>query len=143
MKNKKECKQSMYEIPTKIEGKQYSLYKLEEALKPIGYSIGGGWDYDQGYFDFKMANDEGYQFLRVPFTPVDGELDTRGVVVQLGKPFILNHVYQEAVDDEAGVGVAAAGFDQFAEPKDRDGDIPKKYIDFGKELVRELEQILS
>ena len=56
-----------------------------------------------------MANDEGYQFLRVPFTPVDGELDTRGVVVQLGKPFILNHVYQEAVDDEAGVGVAAAG----------------------------------
>ena len=39
----------MYEIPTKIEGKQYSLYKLEEALKPIGYSIGGGWDYDQGY----------------------------------------------------------------------------------------------
>ncbi|MCM3457381.1 YugN-like family protein [Heyndrickxia oleronia] len=133
----------MYEIPTKIEGKQYSLYKLEEALKPIGYSIGGGWDYDQGYFDFKMANDEGYQFLRVPFTPVDGELDTRGVVVQLGKPFILNHVYQEAVDDEAGVGVAAASFDQFAEPKDRDGDIPKKYIDFGKELVRELEQILS
>ncbi|MGE6257584.1 YugN-like family protein [Heyndrickxia sporothermodurans] len=132
----------MYKIPSKIDGKQYQLYELEQILKPIGYSIGGGWDYDQGYFDFKMANDEGYQFLRVPFTPIDGQLDTRGVVVQLGTPFILNHVYQEEMDDHAGVGNAAAAFDQFAEPKDEDGDISKKYINYGKELVRELEHLI-
>lgn len=139
---KKGVRSSMYKIPSKIEGKQFQLYKLEQLLKPKGYSIGGGWDYDQGYFDMKMANDDGYQFLRVPFTPVDGQLDTRGVVVQLGIPFILNHVYQNDVDDDAGVGYAAAAFDQFAEPKDEDGNIPKKYIDYGKELVRELEHIL-
>lgn len=132
----------MYRIPSKIEGKQFPLYKLEQILKPNGYSIGGGWDYDQGYFDFKMSNDGGYHFLRVPFTPVNGQLDTRGVVVQLGTPFILHHVYQDGIDEQGDVGAVAATVDQFAEPKDEDGEIHKKYIDFGKELVRELELIL-
>ncbi|MGE8207528.1 YugN-like family protein [Heyndrickxia sp. NPDC080065] len=132
----------MYEIPSKIEGKQYQLYKLEQLLKPNGYSIGGGWDYDQGYFDYKMANDDGYQFLRVPFTPIDGQLDSPNVVVQLGTPFLLNHVYQEELDDNAGIANLAASFDQFAEPKDEDGDIQKKYISFGKELVSQLENML-
>ncbi|KQL53216.1 hypothetical protein AN964_06635 [Heyndrickxia shackletonii] len=132
----------MYRIPSKIEGKQFELYKLEQELKPIGYSIGGGWDYDQGYFDFKMADDDGYQFLRVPFRPIEGALDSDGAIVELGTPFILTHVYQNDLDDYTGSGNVSASFDQFAEPKDEDADTPKKYIDFGKELVRELENIL-
>jgi len=132
----------MYKIPSQIEGEHFELYKLEQMLKPIGYSIGGGWDYDHGFFDFKMADDDGYHFLRLPFSSIEGALDTDGTIVELGTPFILTHVYQNDLDDFAGIGNVSASFDQFAEPKDEDADIPKKYVDFGKELVRELEQIL-
>ncbi len=51
----------MIEIPSRLEGKQFQLYHLEEQLKPMGYTIGGGWDYDHGYFDYKIADDVGYQ----------------------------------------------------------------------------------
>jgi hypothetical protein len=132
----------MYKIPSKVEGKQYELYKLEQVLKPIGYSIGGGWDYDKGYFDFKIADNDGYQFLRLPFTPVEGALDSDGTIVELGTPFLLTHVYQEDLDDLADTGNISASFDQFSEPKDKDAETPKKYVDFGKELVRELEQVI-
>ena len=51
-------------IQSKLEGCTYALYKLEEVMKPLGYSIGGNWDYDKGCFDYKIDEEEGYQFLR-------------------------------------------------------------------------------
>lgn len=32
---------AMREIHSNIEGKQYHLFKLEQLLKPMGYTIGG------------------------------------------------------------------------------------------------------
>ena len=32
--------------------------------------------------------------------------------------------------------------DQFAEPKDPDGDVKRKYVNIGKVLIQELENIL-
>ncbi|MBL1705764.1 hypothetical protein ELE02_42005, partial [Klebsiella pneumoniae] len=40
----------MIPIQSKLEGRTYALYKLEEVMKPLGYSIGGNWDYDKGCF---------------------------------------------------------------------------------------------
>lgn len=95
----------MIELPLRLEGKQFQLYHLEEQLKPLGYVIGGGWDYDHGYFDYKIADDLGYQFLRVPFRAVDGQLDSHGTTVELGRPFLLAHKYQQGIDDFADVAM--------------------------------------
>ncbi|AMX82482.1 hypothetical protein GS3922_01580 [Geobacillus subterraneus] len=132
----------MIEIPSRLEGKQFSLHQLEQTLKPLGYAIGGGWDYDHGYFDYKIADHLGYQFLRVPFQAVDGQLDSHGTTVELGRPFLLAHKYQRGIDDFADVGNAGAAFNQFAEPQDPDATVPEPYISVGKALVQELERRL-
>jgi len=133
----------VYEINSTIEGKEFNLHKLEQLMKPKGYVSGGNWEYDRGFFDYKMADDDGYQFLRIPFTAVWGELDTPGVVVKLGTPFVLSHVYQKGLDDHADSSNMSASFNQFSEPEDPDGSLDEKYIQMGKDLVNELETILS
>ncbi|WJE52296.1 YugN-like family protein [Bacillus cereus] len=133
----------MIPIQSNLEGHTYALFKLEETLKPLGYSIGGNWDYDKGCFDYKIDEEDGYQFLRVPFTAVEGELDVPGVMVRLETPYLLSHVYQDELDDQVNtLAAGTSGLDQFAEPKDADGNIKRKYIDIGKVLVQELERRL-
>lgn len=142
-KNIAERMRDLFPIQSDLEGHTYALFKLEQVLKPLGYTIGGNWDYDKGCFDYKIDEEEGYQFLRVPFTAVEGELDVEGVVVRLDQPYLLSHIYQDELDDQ--VNTFAAGvtaLDQFAEPKDSDGDIKEKYIEIGKALVREVEKHL-
>jgi hypothetical protein len=132
----------MIEIPSRLEGKNFQLYKLEEQLKPLGYMIGGNWDYDHGYFDYKIDDEDGYQFLRIPFKAVDGQLDSHGTTVEIGRPFLLSHQYQSGLDDHADVGNLGAAFNQFSEPQDPDAAFPEKYISVGKVLVQELEHRL-
>ena len=89
----------MIELPSKVEGKQFDLFKLEQKLKPIGYSIGGNWDYDHGAFDYKINDhEESYQFLGYHLQRVDGQLDAQNCTVKLGRPFLLSHEF------EAGTG---------------------------------------
>lgn len=133
----------MIQIESTLEGKRFRLHKLEQALKPKGYVIGGNWDYESGSFDYKMADDGGYQFLRLPFTAAEGQLDSDGAVVRLGTPYVLSHVYQRGLDDFAGSGALSGSFNQFSEPQDPDGQIKEKYVLMAKERVRELEALLS
>jgi hypothetical protein len=130
----------MIEVPSQLEGHSFNFYRLEQELKPLGYVIGGNWDYDHGYFDYKIDDEVGYQFLRVPFTSVDGQLDSQNTTVQIGRPFLLSHKYQIGLDDQ--VGGNSPTFNQFSEPQDSDAQFPEKYIDLGKSLVKELEDLL-
>lgn len=132
----------MIEIPSELEGKSFDLYKLEQKLKPIGYAIGGNWDYDKGSFDYKIDNQEGYQFLRLPFHAIDGQLDVRGCTVELGRPFLLSHLYEAGLDDHAHTAVISGSFNQFSEPTEKDAEFPEEYINLGKSLVKELEALL-
>lgn len=133
----------MIEIPSKIEGNQFDLYKLEQLLKPLGYSLGGNWDYDHGAFDYKIADQDGYQFLRLPFKAVDGQLDARSCTVELGRPLLLSHLYQDGLDDHAHSDNSSATFNQFQEPIDKDASFPEKFRGEGKTLVQELEMMLN
>lgn len=132
----------MIEVPSKIEGRTFSLYRLEQELKPLGYVIGGNWEYDHGYLDYKIDDEVGYQFLRVPFKAIDGQLDSQNTTVQLGRPFLLSHNYQIGLDDDVMVSNGSATLNQFSEPQDPDAQFPVKYIDLGKSLVKELEDLL-
>lgn len=133
----------MIPIRSSVEGQVFRLDDLEQKLKPIGYDIGGNWDYDHGYFDYKIDDEVGYQFLRVPFKAVDGQLDSNGCTVRLQQPFLLSHKYQRGLDDNVHVSNFKASFDQFSEPEDPDADFPKELVQVGKSLVKELEQILG
>jgi hypothetical protein len=132
------------ELSSSVVGKQYDLFKLEQLLKPKGYAIGGNWDYDHGYFDYKLDNQEdGYQYLRLPFRAVDGQLDSRNCTVELQTPFLLSHEYQDDIDqDHSAIGNASALYNQFQEPKNKDAEVPSNLIDRGKALIQELETIL-
>ncbi|WP_216830952.1 YugN-like family protein [Alkalihalobacterium elongatum] len=131
----------MIQLNSAIENKQFKLQHLEEKLKPLGYVIGGNWDYDHGFFDYKVDQTVGnYVFLRVPFKAVDGELDQKGVKVELGKPFLLNHDFQESLDDN--ILEYNSFMNQFAEPENKDAEVPQDMITSGQSLVQELEATL-
>ncbi|MFB5664267.1 YugN-like family protein [Alteribacillus sp. HJP-4] len=130
----------MKQVQSRVENHQFVLYDLEKKLKPLGYVIGSGWDYDHGSFDYRMANEGEYHFFRIPFKAIDGELEQKGVKVELGCPFLLTHKYEDGIDEE--VTTSHSLVDQFAEPEDKDAEIPQKYIDMGKRLNKELEETL-
>ncbi len=132
----------MIQIQSKLDGEQFELNELEYTLKPLGYDIGGGWDYDHGTFDYKLDDEQGYMYLRVPFQAIKGELDKNDCIVSIRTPYLLHHVYQRGLDDHAGVGNAAASINQFSEPQDPDGSIDDKWIQLGEEMVRDLEELL-
>ncbi|WP_257349636.1 YugN-like family protein [Pseudalkalibacillus decolorationis] len=132
----------MKEIVSKLEGEEYELNELEYTLKPLGYDIGGGWEYDHGSFDYKLDDDEGYMYLRVPFKAIKGELERPGCIVEIQSPYLLHHVYQIGLDDNVTAGNTSATLNQFSEPQDADGSIDEKWVEAGEKLVRELEDQL-
>ncbi|WP_413378728.1 YugN-like family protein [Alkalihalobacillus sp. 1P02AB] len=134
----------MLALPSAVEGKQFKLKHLEDELKPLGYSIGGNWDYDHGFFDYKIDQQEQYIFFRLPFKAIDGELDQRGVSVELGQPFLLAHEYQSGIDNEdtPGSGVLVSSINQFSSPTNKDAEIPSKFMTVAQNLISELELTL-
>ena len=48
----------MISLPSELENRSFSLYHLEQTLKPLGYVISGGWEYDRGFFDYKIDDEE-------------------------------------------------------------------------------------
>jgi hypothetical protein len=132
----------MKPIKSKIENEYIALNEAEEALKGLGFSYGGNWEYDHGYFDYKLDDEVGYTFLRIPFKATEGELDKRETVIQLGEPFVLTHKYQIGLDDNVGAGSVSGSFNQFAEPQDPDATIDKKWLPIAADLVKKVEAAL-
>ncbi|MFA9560234.1 YugN-like family protein [Evansella sp. AB-rgal1] len=131
----------MIEVQSSLENKEIKLSHLEQKIKPLGYVIGGGWEYDHGYFDYKMVDEGEYLFVRLPFSAVDGDLDTKGVTVRLGRPFLLSHQYEDGLDHTNEEDPNPL-FNQFAAPENPDATFPYEHINVGKEYVRELEQVI-
>lgn len=132
----------MKSIKSKLENGFFALNEAEDVLKSMGFSYGGNWDYDHGYFDYKLDDEEGYTFLRIPFKAVEGELEKSETTIQIGVPFLLAHKYQIGLDDNAGAGNLSGSVNQFSEPQDPDATIDKKWIGIGKELLKKAEEQL-
>ncbi|WP_059173628.1 YugN-like family protein [Bacillus sp. FJAT-27445] len=132
----------MIPIKSNVEGKDYSFKVLEDTLKPLGYSVGGNWDYDKGFFDYKINDDGAYHFFRVPFQAVDGELDGGNPRVRIGTPFLLAHEYQDGVDKGGNIGNVSASVNQFQSPEDKDAPIDSEYLKITDDLIAKLEEAL-
>ena len=44
----------MISLPSELENRSFSLYHLEQTLKPLGYVISGGWEYDRGFLTIRL-----------------------------------------------------------------------------------------
>ncbi|MBM7570915.1 YugN-like family protein [Aquibacillus albus] len=132
----------MVPVDSSLENHVLPLHELEKHLKPLGYVIGNNWDYDEGFVDYKMADDDGYQFIRIPFKTEQGMLDSPGAIIRLGKPFVLTHKYQDDVEASADNGVFQGSVNQFQEPVDPDADVPDKYVEKGRRLIEQVEHVL-
>lgn len=57
----------MLALSSAVEGRHFKLHDLEKKLKPIGYVIGGGWEYEHGFFDYKVDQNEATYFCECHF----------------------------------------------------------------------------
>ncbi|PEJ57331.1 MULTISPECIES: YugN-like family protein [unclassified Bacillus (in: firmicutes)] len=133
----------MYPLKSKLENEIFPLNDIEGKLKNHGFVIGANWDYDHGSFDLLMRDDDGYQYLRLPFNVTSGSLDMNGAVIQFESPFLLTHVYNEGLDDNIGYeGNLTGSLNQFQEPIDPDAKVPRKYQIKGFEILKKIEDEL-
>ena len=136
----------MIPLQSSIIGETFKLALLEDQLKPLGYTIGSNWEYDHGYLDYTIDQENGYTVLRIPFHTKYGELGQKGTTVTLDTPFILAHQYQDDLDDYTSSGSVplqvSSVFNQFSEPVKKDGEVDEKYVPVAQNLIKEVESLL-
>ncbi|MGP4070525.1 YugN-like family protein [Halobacillus sp. B29] len=134
----------MIPLSSSLTGKVFRFTDAELALKPIGFKLSDNWDYEHGYFDYKIDDHVGYQFIRLPFTMESGSMDapTDYATIRMEEPFLLSHKYNPGLDDNVKEGNFRAIFDQFSEPVDKDASFPEEHISTGQEVLAEAEHAL-
>lgn len=134
----------MIPLSSAITEQQFTLEEVEQGLTPLGFKLSDNWDYEHGYFDYKIDDHVGYQFLRLPFVVISGSLDSPSdyATVQMQEPFLLSHKYNPGLDDNVKEGNFRAIFDQFQEPVDKDASFPEEHIGTGREILAQAEQQL-
>ncbi|MFG6148188.1 YugN family protein [Halobacillus sp. B23F22_1] len=134
----------MLTLESDLTNKFFVYHEMEQALGPIGFKLSDNWDYDHGYFDYKIDDQEGYLFLRLPVEVMGGFMDPpdESTMVKVKNPFLLYHQYQDSLDDHVREGNFRASFDQFQEPKNKDAEFPQEFVDAGREVLKEAEQAL-
>ncbi|NBI30284.1 YugN family protein [Chengkuizengella marina] len=132
----------MKPIQSKIENKEDLFSNIYKGLKPLQFSLGSNWEYDHGYFDHAL-DDKSQVWLRIPFQvtsgQLDGEIENQSTMIQIRTPFVLKHVYNEGLDQEASIRTYGALLDQFQTPLDKDAEIEEMWILKAEELIKEVE----
>lgn len=131
----------MIQINSGIENQLFAFDDLENILKRLQFVIGGNWEYDHAFFDYKLeSDDEKYVYLRIPVSTEIGNLDEAGAQVRIGKPLVLAHRFESGIDHD---GPQRAGMlNQFQTPEEKDADVDEIYIEQAKEIIKQVEQAL-
>ncbi|WP_226580137.1 YugN-like family protein [Halobacillus litoralis] len=134
----------MIPLSSPITGQAFMFDEVEKSLKTIGFKLADNWDYEHGYFDYKIDDHVGYQFIRLPFVVTSGSLDAPGdyAMIEMKEPFLLSHKYNPGLDDNVKEGNFRAIFDQFQEPVDKDASFPEEHVQAGRDLLTQVEQLL-
>ncbi|QAS54693.1 YugN-like family protein [Halobacillus litoralis] len=134
----------MIPLSSPLTGSVFTFDDVEKELKALGFTLADNWDYEHGYFDNKIDDHVGYQFIRLPFVVTSGSLDAPSdhALIQMEEPFLLSHKYNPGLDDNVKEGNVRAIFDQFQEPVDKDASFPEEHISAGEDLLHQVEQAL-
>lgn len=135
----------MQTLTSSLTGRQLEFDHLINQLNPLEFTLGGGWDYDQGSLDRYL--DEGHKvWLRIPFQVVSGTLDgdtlATDALVRIGDPYVLKHVYNEGMDETAPVNTFGALVNQFQTPVDKDAGIETMWIEQAVKWLHKAEAAL-
>lgn len=132
----------MIPLQFRFENEQCGLAEARDALHELQFVLGGGWDYDRGSFD-RALDEEDKVWLRLPFSVVNGKLDSEKVdseaTIQWGQPFVLKHLYNEGNDPAAEMETVGALFDQFQKPVDPDAAVEPHWQEKGQQLLEQAE----
>lgn len=124
---------------TMLEGKQGEYEEFSRFFEAQGFELGGGWDYDHGYFDYKLASHPGYLFIRIPAYAERGTFGDADSTIRLGRPFLLRHKYQKGIAEDTDITLTNATFNQFAEPEDADASLTEEDLHQAKPILHKLE----
>ncbi|TVX98352.1 YugN family protein [Cohnella terricola] len=117
-----------------------------ELLSNRGFVLGGNWEYDRGSFDCALDDDHKV-WLRLPFVvtagKLDGEAEPMDTEIKFGEPYVLKHLYQEGLDEEAQASTLGGLLNQFSDPVDPDDGIESAWIERAKRKLNEIETIYS
>jgi hypothetical protein len=130
-------------LPSSITGKEQNLGVVKQYLESHGFSIGGNWDYDGGYFDCSL--DEAQKlWLRIPFAATRGAVDSEAADtdarIKIGEPFVLKHLYNEGTSDQVPARIVGGLTDQFQEPVNPDAELSRDEVKQAESLLRRVEE---
>lgn len=134
----------MHAIPSLLTSQVKDYVSASNDLSEHGFGLGGNWEYDHGSFD--CALDEANKvWLRLPFDVTIGNLDSEkqenNAKIQFGQPYVLKHIYNEGLDQEAQPRAIGGLMDQFSDPIDPDDEIESHWIDKAKQKLNTVEKI--
>ncbi|MFD1956133.1 YugN family protein [Paenibacillus thailandensis] len=135
----------MVPISSAIEGSVREFAEAKERLHNYRFSLGGGWEYNEGTFDREL-DDNHKVWLRIPFAVVRGNIDPEGdsnATIRFGQPFVLKHLYNEGNDPEGSVRLFGAMFDQFQAPVNPDAKVEQAWLDKARSVLSEVEAAFS
>jgi hypothetical protein len=132
----------MKPLTSKLEQVQESFDRVRAYMHEHDFSLGGNWDYDHGYFD-RSLDEANKVWLRIPFQVMTGRLegDTEATdaYIQIGTPFVLNHLYNEGLETGADTDTVGALVNQFQTPKDTDAEVEDRWVQEATTLLNKLE----
>jgi hypothetical protein len=133
-------------LESELINREAAFVNISRNMEENGFSLGGNWEYDHGYFD-RNLDEEQKVWLRIPFTVTHGTFDAESpesdAVILLGQPFVLKHLYEDGLDEEATPRVAGSLIDQFQEPVDKDADVEVAWVSEAQQNLKRLESNFS
>jgi YugN-like family. len=132
-------------LQSSLEHQEMSYPDADNALRGLGFTLGGNWDYTSGCFDCAL-NEEQTSWLRLPFRVVSGTLDAeqkaRDTFIRFGTPYGLRHLPTKENDPEARLRITGALVDQFQDPADPDAPVDPLTEHLARERLRAAEEAL-
>lgn len=131
---------------TKIEGQTAGFEHFRTRLTPLDFVVGANWDYNHGLFD-RALDGVDKVYLRIPFQVVEGEFDGESTQestrVQIGKPLVIKHIYEEGIDEGADTGLFSSLVDQFQDPIEKDAPVEDKWVVKAREVMAQVDATLT
>lgn len=136
----------MIMLQSALEGREFDFIHSRNELAPLQFVLGGNWEYDHGSFD-RFLDERRMVWLRLPFRMTQGTLDSEvrdtEARLRFDQPYVLKHVYEDGLDEDARLRTYAAMVDQFQSPAVPDADIEPHWLEQAREVLRQVEQTLK
>ena len=108
--------------------------QVEPVFAEQGFEL-ANMNSDHAYFDFTLSNTtDDSVYLRIPFFLQEGRIEDPDATIRFGQPFVIRHVHQTGVSEDAQMTNPLTN--QFQEPVSKDADVSQTWVEKGKETLK-------